>query len=96
MGRQPLQAIKVRLSADLWEVKVFVLSVPTVGNDPSGQTTHVCGSTCELRCQVLMMTDGGAANMVGGRNTQLGAYIHRSIQQWQRLLLQCHRIDQCV
>lgn len=36
MYRKPA-APKARLSADLWEVKVFVLSVPTVGNDPSGQ-----------------------------------------------------------
>lgn len=69
MGHQQPRAIRGRLSADLEEVKVFVLSVPTVGNDPSGQCMCVCGSTCELRCQVLMMTDGGAAIMVGGPNT---------------------------
>lgn len=37
MGHRQPQAIRGRLSVDLWEVKVFVLSVPTVGNDPSGQ-----------------------------------------------------------
>lgn len=37
MGHQQPRAIKGRLSADVKIAKVFVLSVPTVGNDPSGQ-----------------------------------------------------------
>ena len=53
-----------QLTAELQGVKVFVLSVPAVGNDPSGQSMHV--SACELKCQVLMMMDGGAAHS-GGR-----------------------------
>lgn len=38
-----------------------------MGNDPSGLCVY--GSACELRCQLLMMTDGGSAFMVRGPKT---------------------------
>lgn len=58
-----------------------------MGNDPSGLC--VFGSACELRCQLLMMTDRGSAFMVRGPKT---AWYRKSFQgvKVTGIIMVCH------